>query len=299
MKQTNERYANYDCVKLENKALSLWVTRDVGPRIIGLALQGGDNLLAVVPQATATTPAGNVYQFRGGHRLWHAPEDVERTYVPDDTAVTITNIPNGIQTSQAIEAPTGIEKQMAITLPDETAKVIIDHTLINQGPWPVELAPWAITQLKPGGFAILPQTDRPTGLLPNRRLAFWPYARLKSPHLQLNDRYVFFQAAIEDDEAFKVGWANWDGWLGYWVDDTLFIKEADYQNGADYFDFGSSSECYCDYRCLELETLGPRTTLAPGEAVSHQEVWRLFPNVSLTAEETAVTEVISRLKIKA
>lgn len=296
MKQSNERYADYDCIKLENDSLALWVTQNVGPRIIGLRPAGGDNLLAIIPHVTTTTPAANVYKFRGGHRLWHAPEDPERTYVPDDTAVTITNIPHGIQTIQAVEAPTGIQKQMAITLPDDTAHVVIDHTLINHGPWPVELAPWAITQIKTGGFAILPQPSQESGLLPNRRLSFWPYTRINSPHLQLGDRFIFVHAAMQN-EHFKIGWANPDGWMGYWIDDTLFIKEAVYQDGADYFDFGSSSECYCDDHFLELETLGPRTTLVPGASVTHREVWRVYPHVTLAAEETAVIEVVSRLKI--
>lgn len=296
MKRTNERYADYDCVKLENDSLALWVTQDVGPRIIGLQLAGGDNLLAVIPQVTSTTPSTNVYRFRGGHRLWHAPEDPERTYVPDDTAVIITDIPHGIQTSQAIEVSTGIQKQMAITLPDETAHVVIDHTLINHGPWAVELAPWAITQLKAGGFAILPQSTTDTGLLPNRRLSFWPYTRVDSPHLQLDSRFVFVHAVMLNGK-LKLGWANPDGWLGYWIANTLFIKEAVYQDGADYFDFGSSSECYCDARFLELETLGPRITLSPGASVMHREVWRVYSNVALTAEETAVTTQLSRLGI--
>lgn len=296
MKQTNEQYANYNCVKLENDSLALWVTQAVGPRIIGLQVAGGDNLLAVMPQTVSNTPSGNVYQFRGGHRLWHAPEDPERTYVPDDTAVSINPLSNGIQTIQAIETSTGIEKQMTITLPDDQAHVVIDHTLINHGPWPVELAAWAITQLKAGGFAILPQNRADTGLLPNRRLAFWPYARLNSPNLQLGDHFVFVHANMHN-EAFKMGWTNPAGWLGYWVDDTLFVKQSVYQEGADYYDFGSSSECYCDDRFLELETLGPRTTLDPGASTTHREVWRVYPHISLTAEETAVADLIAQFDI--
>jgi hypothetical protein len=296
MNQTNEIYANYNCIKLENDALALWVTQDVGPRIIGLSVADGRNLFATVPEAAATTPSGNAYQFRGGHRLWHAPEDPERTYVPDDTAVTITPIPNGIQTTQAVEPGTGIEKQMAITLPDDGAHVIIDHTLTNRGLWPVELAPWAITQLKPGGLAILPQPIEDTGLLPNRRLVFWPYARIDSPHLQLGNRYIFLQAAMQN-ESFKLGWANPDGWLAYWIDNTLFVKKAGYQADADYYDYGSSSECYCNDIILELETLGPRITLAPNASVTHREEWHVFPNIDLTAEETAVAETLSRLNI--
>lgn len=296
MKSTNDYYCDYECVKLENDSLALWVTQDVGPRIIGLQLTGGDNLMAVIPEMKSITPANNVYWFRGGHRLWHAPEDPERTYTPDDTAVTITPIPNGLQTRQEVEASTGVAKQMTITLPGDDAHVIIDHTLTNHGLWPVELAPWAITQLKPGGFAILPQATDDTGLLPNRRLSFWPYAKISSPHLQLGDRFLFVQATMTD-EKFKVGWANPHGWLAYWIDDTLFVKQSDYQAEADYYDFGSSHECYCDHRILELETLGPRTTLAPGASITHREVWRIYPHVPLTAEETAVAEAITRLKI--
>ena len=296
MKHTNEQYANYDCIKLENEALALWITQNAGPRIIGLSVPGGSNLMALVPQAVANTPAGHEYQFRGGHRLWHAPEDPERTYVPDDTAVTITHLPNGIQTTQAVEALTGIEKQMTITLPDESARVIIDHTLTNRGPWPVELAAWAITQLKPGGLAILPQAVEDTGLLPNRRLTFWPYARIDSPHLQLGNRYIILHAAMQN-ESFKLGWANPHGWLAYWIDNTLFVKQAAYQAEADYYDFGSSSECYCNDIILELETLGPRTTLEPNATVTHREEWRVYPNIDLTAEETAVAETLARLNL--
>lgn len=297
MKQSNDHFANYDCVKLENAALALWVTQAVGPRIIGLRLAGGDNLLAVLPDAKDTTPSGKIYHFRGGHRLWHAPEDPERTYVPDDTAVTLTPLPRGIQTNQAVEAGTGIEKQMQITLPDDSARVVIDHTLINHNPWAIELAPWAITQLRAGGFAILPQNQADTGLLPNRQLAFWPYARLDSPHLELGDRFVFVHARMAADEKFKMGWANSAGWLGYWVDGTLFVKTAVYQPDAAYYDFGSAGECYCDARFLELETLGPRTTLAPGTAVTHREEWRVFGDVALTADETAVAAQLAQLGI--
>jgi hypothetical protein len=300
MKQTTENYAGYSCVKLENESLQLWVTQDAGPRIIGLQLPGGRNLFAELPHRNVTTPGGSVYQLRGGHRFWYAPEDVERTYLPDDTAVTITPIPNGIQITQAVEPGTGIEKEMRIVLPDNSpsrtqwraSTVIVDHTLFNRGEVSaVELAPWAITQLRTGGFAILPQSTDNTGLLPNRHLVLWPYTRINSPQLQLGDEFIFVHATMQN-EKLKLGWANPEGWLAYWIDNTLFVKQAQYQEDAVYYDFGSSSECYCDDDFLELETLGPRTALAPGASVTHREVWHVYPDVSFTAEETAVKEAI-------
>jgi hypothetical protein len=75
------------------------------------------------------------------------------------------------------------------------------------------------------------------------------------------------------DGALKFGFPNPAGWLAYVVDGTLFVKQAAYQPGAGYLDRDRSSECYCSPRFLELETLGPRITLAPGEAVGHRETW--------------------------
>lgn len=296
MERTNSHFSNYACVQLENETLQLWVTKNVGPRIIGLRLHGGDNLFAVRPEMQVTTPGGMTYSFRGGHRLWYAPEDLERTYLPDDSAVTITEVPNGIQTTQPVEAGTGIEKRMIITLPDETPRVVVEHVLVNAGGETVELAPWAITQFKTGGFAILPQNKQDTGLLPNRRMAIWPYTKIDSPHLQLGDEFVFVHAEMRN-ERFKIGWANSAGWLAYWVDNTLFVKQAAYVDGADYYDFGSSSECYCDDYFLELETLAPRTMLGPGESVTHREVWRVYSDVRLEADETAVRETLNRIGI--
>ena len=116
-KRTTGSFAGYDCVKLENDALTLWVTESIGPRIIGLALQGDDNLFAELPDETLDCPAGGTFFFRGGHRLWHAPEDPQRTYIPDDAPVTITDVESGILVTQPIEAQTGIQKSLTITLP--------------------------------------------------------------------------------------------------------------------------------------------------------------------------------------
>ena len=69
------QYAGYECVQIENETLSLWVTCSVGPRIIGLAFQGGENVFAELPDLTLECPGVSVYHLRGGHRLWHASEE--------------------------------------------------------------------------------------------------------------------------------------------------------------------------------------------------------------------------------
>jgi hypothetical protein len=299
IKRTTARFAGYDCVKLENDALALWVTQSVGPRIIGLALQGDANLFAELPDETAACPGEGTYSFRGGHRLWHAPEDPRRTYIPDDTPVTVTDTESGILVTQPVEAQTGIQKSLTITLDGQETRVIIDHTLHNLGKWPVEVAPWAITQLKPGGVAILPQAIGPAdeyGVLPNRHIVLWPYTQISSPHIKWGDQYVFVKATMQSG-ALKIGFPNPVGWMAYVIEDTLFVKHAAYQPEAIYFDRGSSSECYCNPRFLELETLGPRTKLAPGESVTHRETWTLHSGVSFRPDEATMRELVDELGV--
>ncbi len=289
-------YAGYPCLKLDNGAVSLILITSVGPRIISFNLPESENVLAVIPDITIPTAGDQVYRLRGGHRLWHAPEDPLRTYVPDDVPPVIEELERGVRAKQPVESLTGIEKQICVTMPDDRPRAIVEHTLTNRGIWPVELAPWAITQLKTGGLGIFPQPESVPGLLPNRRLALWPYTNINSPYIHWGDRFVIVDAALED-ERLKIGWANPAGWLGYAVDNTLFIKEAIYQPGADYFDYGSSSECYCDQNFIELETLGPQVTLGPGESTTHREVWSLYPDVDITPDEDAAAELAARLQL--
>jgi hypothetical protein len=291
------RFMELDCIRLQNGALELLVTQTVGPRIIRLSLLGAENILAELPHAQLECPDIGTLHLRGGHRLWHAPEMRRRTYLPDNQPPEIVEVAGGVRVSQPTEPQTGIQKSMQITLPDDSATVVIDHTLRNEGLWPVELAPWAISQIKPGGTGILPQISGnadPDGLLPNRPLALWPYTDINSPHIQWGNRYIFVRATMSQG-ALKIGFPNPAGWLGYYLERTLFVKQAVYRPEATYFDFGSSSECYCCPDFIELETIAPRTRLAPGESVSHRETWRIFGEVSLDLSEAGVQRLAERL----
>jgi len=161
----------------------------------------------------------------------------------------------------------------------------------------MELAAWAITQVKPGGTAVLPQAREPVddlGVLPNRNLVLWPYTPINSPHITWGDRYVFVHAAMEHG-ALKIGFPNPVGWLAYVLDDVPFVKRAPFDLDATYFDRGSSSECYCGPRFLELETPGPRSLVRPGECVTHREIWTLHSGVAFEADEDKIDRLAGEL----
>jgi hypothetical protein len=290
------KYLDFDCVLLENKSISLLITQSVGPRIISLCFNGGDNLFAELPDFVTERPDGKSFYFHGGHRLWHAPENMPRTYVPDDEPVDVIPAKNSLSILQQVEIETGIEKSIRVSLVEDNPQVIIRHMLTNRNQWAVECAPWAITQFKTGGVAILPQSQEQTEFLSNRVLALWPYTDLANPQVSWGNRYILVRAEMASP--FKVGFPNPRGWLAYWLDGTLFVKRASYDAQAEYYDFGSSSECYCNDRFLELETLAPIGKLAPGASITHTETWELYADVSPPIGEEAVQEIVEQLVLE-
>jgi hypothetical protein len=290
-------YLGYECTKIENDALAVWVTTTVGPRIIGLELVAGENLFAELPDASIECPGVGEYHLRGGHRLWQAPEEPGRTYLPDDDPLQVIESAGGIKFTQPVEHQTGVEKSIVVNLPDQQAHVVVEHYLTNRGAQSIELAAWAITQLKPGGVAILPQTQDPAdehGLLPNRQIALWPYTEAGSQYITWGDQFILIQARMEAG-ALKIGFPNPPGWIGYLQERTLFIKKATFYPDRSYFDFRSSSECYCNPFFLELETLGPRTRLEPGESLSHMETWNIYDQVDISFTEVSINNLIGKL----
>lgn len=250
-------------------------------RISGLTPRGKDNLLIELsPEPPIPTPYGDFY-FRGGHRLWHAPEAMPRTYAPDTGELKIIDLPDGVVIETGTEPGTGIRKQIEIHLAPGKPSVTLTHTLINDGMWAVELAPWAITQFRLGGVAILPMpvgNVDAAGLLPNRQISFWSYSRIDDPRLKLRDDFILFHA--DALPPFKIGYFNPHGWLAYYVDGILFKKSFSAEVGTVYPDNNSNAEIYCSEMFVELESLSPLVTLQPKASVRHIEVWEVLTDIS-------------------
>lgn len=286
---------------IENNHLRLTCLAEAGPRIVGLSPAGiALNLFAEVPDLRIPTPSGDCRLY-GGHRLWHAPEAFPRTYQPDNEGVEVTALPDGIRLTGPIETLTGIRKQIEVTLAPDRAAATVTHRLENLGIWPVELAPWAITQMRLGGLAVLPQTVGPldpSGLLPNRQLVLWPYTRLADPRLRLYDDYVLVDAQ-SDQPAVKVGMMNRHGWLGYLLDGWFFVTRMTPQPDLPHPDFGCNAESYCGDSNIELETIGPLARLAPGQATSHVIRWELYAAADVPATIEGVRELVEGLGLVA
>jgi len=287
------KFLGQECVSLENETLKLLVTQSIGPRILSLQFSDGENLLAELPDFVTECPGTGTFHFYGGHRLWHAPEEPARTYLPDDSAVEISTFQNGLKATQQTEPKTGLQKSIEIQLAADSAQVVLTHRITNHGLWDVTCAPWAITQLKTGGTAIFPQIKIDTGVLPNRTLMLWPYTDMTSPNVYWGSNYILVQANMTSP--FKIGFPNPRGWQAYWLNGTLFVKHAEYNAHAEYYDFGSSSECYCNDKFIELETVAPITTIAPGATATHVETWNLYKDIDRPQNENEAQMLADKL----
>ena len=290
-----ESFLGHECASLENEVLKLLITKSIGPRILWFGFKGGENLFAELPDFVTELPDGGVFHFYGGHRLWVAPETFEITYIPDDSPVEISPLENGLRITKPVESQTGLQKSLNILLMGNT-QVVISHQIANRGLQPVTCAPWAITQFKTGGVAILPQAKSDTGVLPNRSLALWSYTDISNNNVQWRKEYILVSAQMQSP--FKVGFSNPRGWLAYWLNRTLFVKHADYNAQAGYYDFGSSSECYCNDQFLELETLAPISSIGPNEMVSHVETWNLYKDIDCPRDEPETRALVEKLKLE-
>lgn len=263
--------------RLENGRCWVEVLAKGGPRIVGFGLAGQGNLMAETPDVTWDSGYG-LYELLGGHRLWSAPETPECS-VPDSTGLTLAPISDSsgraIRLVGATEAPTGLQKTMEIRLDAASAVVSVRHELRNVGSRTLEIAPWAITGLLPGGVAVvpLPGTADEYSLQPSQLLVLWPYSRWSDDRLAIQESLLTVSAVPAPK--FKVGCLSATGAVGYLRDGILFSVRFDPVPGSVYSDKGANLEIYTDERTIEVESLGPLVRLGPGDAATHEERWEL------------------------
>lgn len=293
-------YAGWDrCVRLANKTIELIATADVGPRIIRFGFLGQENeLFENAPDLGRS--GGDQWRPYGGHRLWHAPEAVPRTYAPDNEPVNVFENEGAIVLEQKTEASTGIQKTIELRMFEDKAEVSILHRLTNRGQWKVDLAAWPLTVLAPGGMAILPlgkYIPFPEQLTPARPLVLWSYTNPNDPRFTFDARFIRLRQDREAQIPQKIGLMIEEGWAAYHRGEHLFVKHFDHPDHSKrYADFGVNVEVFTNQDMLELETLSPLVELEPGGMIEHQERWALFDRVGRLGNEKDVErEVVARV----
>jgi len=269
-----------NCLRIANDHAELIVTLDVGPRVISYQhLPGGKNVLKV--NAEELGKSGEEKNVnRGGHRFWLSPED-ERTFFPDNVPVTYEQLPNGVRLTNAALAPWHIKKTLTVTLAENSSQVKLEHLATNEGAAPALTATWGVTVMEPGGLEIIPRPpmgQHPHDRRPDRLQVLWPYTDTADERWRWGREFITLRQTPHSSPT-KLGLWHRMRWVGYLTRSVLFVKLVEFEEGATYPDFGCNFETFSNATVLQLETLSPLRTLAPGESVGHTESWRLFGSI--------------------
>jgi hypothetical protein len=291
-------------LRISNGDAELIVTLDVGPRIISYKLKDGKNVFKNFDEQMGKTGEKD-WQIRGGLRMWVGPEDVTRTYFPDNGPVKYSEAPLGKRDGKAIvftpapEKEYGIQKELLVEMNSKGSAVRLTYTITNISDKPTDLAAWLPSVMAPGGVEIIPlpahhphpgpvkPETKPSDYAPSETMVLWPYFDFTDKRWSLGSKYITLRQDSKKGPT-KLGFSHRLGWVGYLNSGTLFVKRFGYKEGAKYPDDGCNYETFSNEQFLEMESLGPVTTLKPGGKVELIENWNLVGGVDDFTNEAGI-----------
>jgi hypothetical protein len=274
-----------NCLRIFNGEIELIVSTAFGPRILFYGFVGGENILGWHAEAKVQTALGEWRPY-GGHRLWIAPENMPLSYAPDNTTVEYF-IENDFSARfvPPLEDATKTQKEIVVTLDETGCAAGVEHRITNRGAAEIELSAWALTIMRAGGEAIIPnepfQPYSGENLLPVRSAALWSYTDLTDSRWRFEKSFISLSVDENKPDPQKIGVLNRRGWTAYAWQNLLFVKKFDFVENAVYPDMNSNTEVYTAGSFVEVETLSPLQTLPPGESLVYTERWQLFENIKI------------------
>lgn len=258
---------------LEDRHAEVAVALEFGIRVVHVSCPGMENLFYEQPKDLSdncATPAG--WRLYGGHRMWLAPESDE-SYYPDNDPVTYTVEGNSVLFEQKTDPWTGVRKQLRITFRE--GAVELENIFINDTDKMMEGGSWGVNSMAGYGTATIAfaGTD-PGDYTPRRVVSLWADTNLHDSRIRFG-KHSLTAAHAPSDDYFKIGLYCDPGKAVYENKGQRFILTFGAEGIENHPDNGCNFELYMCKEFMELETLGIKRKLQPGEAASHKETWVL------------------------
>lgn len=273
-------------LRLQGKSTELVITLDIGPRVLRYGFHEGRNVFVELPEQMGKSGEKD-WMIRGGHRFWTAPE-ADHSYELDNGPVTWKKYgETGVEITQPPGKDFGMQKTMIVELlKHEVVKVT--HRLTNVGGKPLDITPWALSVMAPGGVAIIPQPrldfhpsefpegrkTKPHDFWPNREYILWPFTDLSDNRYTFSEHFLRL-AQHPERPATKLGLKLPTGWVAYQNGENVFAKHLAYDPSQPYPDRGANFEIFSNIKILELESLAPLIPIEPGGTRALVEHWVL------------------------
>lgn len=281
------------CLRIVAGETEAIVTLEVGPRIIRYGFIGGPNELVEYDKDMGKT-GGDEYRSYGGHRLWIAPEEDPKTMHSDNQPVEHREEDGW----HILTAPTEkwfVQKEVRIKAEGDALR--IEHRIYNRGAYPAELAPWALTVMAAGGTCLFPQPEfigHSEKVLPARPLVQWNYTDMADPRWTWGKSVIRLEQR-EDGGPQKLGAFIEQGFAAYANHGNVFLKRFGAESDYVYPDFGCNFETFTRQDMLEVESLGPMESVAPGDYATHPETWYLIGQQEVPVDDQTCGEWLTGL----
>lgn len=305
-----------DTYRVTNGLVEARVVADVGPRIIALARARGPNLFHVREDELGGR-GEPVWRFRGGWRLWLAPERRTNTYALDNAACAVERLDDRtLRVTGPPQPDASVQKSIDVAIDVDRPRLQVTSRIRNVGTAPVTYAAWTLAVMRPGGRAFVPLDVGPLAAFDAvRRIIVWSYARLDDPRYRVGGRLIEIDsrvaaespamavaagggredaASVRTADESKIGVDTSAGWAAYHLDGTLFVSDADVDPGP-RADGGATVEVYSSREFIEIEHLGTLTALAPGDEATLREGWWLVDDVAVPPFDAGEDAVLAAL----
>jgi hypothetical protein len=273
---------NYDnCIELSNASTRVVLGHQRGGRVLIYELQG-QNALYLDPEEGEWTP-GSTGRFPvSAGRFDIGPEKIipRRTELWEGPWNAEIVGPRHARLTSVEHASTGTQLVREFKLEDSGSHLSCTQIIRNISEKTTEWCHWSRTFARGQGICIIPLSA--PSRFPKNYVMYEPGNLINiapsDPNIRTRDGFL---EILGTPKYPKLGMDSYMGWFGYQMrNNLLFLKkyatfpDRVYNEAAGL----TISIWYPDGPMCELEPIGPRQRLAPGEAASFTEHWWLLPH---------------------
>jgi hypothetical protein len=297
--ETVDFFGYSGCVRLRNERTSVVLGPHVGGRVLEYALDGTNALWLDPAQAGWLPSAGDTRDGPCGGRFDIGPEHI----VPRRPALWVgpwnaeITGPRSARLTSADDASTGSRLVRDFELDASTSRLRCTQAIVNVSDHETAWCHWSRTFARGGGIGIVPLS--PGSRFPRGYVMYGPGAAI---NFRPDDAHVRrrgdFVEIVDTPQFPKLGFDSYAGWFGYLLrEGLLFVKRYPTYPDRVYNEIAGltiSIWYFQRIRC-ELEPIGPRERLKPGESASFSEEWELAPLAFPAPDEEVDLDAVARI----
>ena len=263
-------YFGYErCVLLENEHTLVILGHHSGGRVLEYSLNGV-NAIYLDPEGAGWMPGSTRGGGATGGRFDIGPEQTiprHPTLWTGPWTAEITG-PRAARMTSLPDAATGVQLVREFQLDDDSSTLACTQKIRNVSDRTVEYCHWSRTFAQGHGIVVIPLTE--PSRFPSKYVMYQPddsiLIRPVDPHIRIREGFLEITAAPKYP---KLGMDTYAGWFGYVTpNNLLFVKRFPADPDRVYNEVAglTMSIWYPDRPMVELEPIGPRERLRPGES---------------------------------